>query len=249
MTGALSPNALEAALRRIGEERYHHLHPFHVMLNSGELTKAQVQAWALNRYFYQSRIPIKDATLLSRLEDAGLRREWRRRIIDHDGESDEDGGLRRWLALTDGLGLDRAYVESTDGVLSGTRFAVEAYVQFVHDRTILEAIASSLTELFSPQAISARVRGMLENYDYITPEILAYFEKRPPQAARDSEFALNYVKQYATSPAAQDAVIEALKFKCNVLWAQLDALYHAYVAPGHIPPGAFQPTSEIGGSS
>lgn len=242
----MSPDALEAALRQIGEERYHHLHPFHRMLNAGELTKAQVQAWALNRYFYQSRIPIKDATLLSRLEDPALRREWRRRIVDHDGETDEDGGLRRWIALTDGLGLDRAYVVSTDGVLPGTRFAVEAYVHFVHDRTILEAIASSLTELFSPQAIGARVKGMLANYDYVTPDILAYFDKRPPQAARDSEFALDYVKRHATTPETQAAVLDALKFKCSVLWAQLDALYHAYVAPGHIPPGAFDPDAAGG---
>jgi coenzyme PQQ biosynthesis protein C len=245
----MSADTLEAALRQIGAERYHHLHPFHRMLNAGELTKAQVQAWALNRYFYQSRIPIKDATLLSRLEDPALRREWRRRIVDHDGESDEDGGLRRWLALTDGLGLKRAYVVSTEGVLPGTRFAVEAYVHFVHDRTVLEAIASSLTELFSPQAIGARVQGMLANYDYITPEILAYFDKRPPQAARDSQFALDYVKAHATTPAEQAAVLEALKFKCSVLWAQLDALYHAYVTPGHIPPGAFQPTSETDGAA
>jgi len=241
LTDLLSPDELEAALRKIGEERYHHLHPFQLMLNAGELTRSQVQAWALNRYFYQSRIPIKDATLLARFESADLRREWRRRIVDHDGDTDEEGGLRRWLALTDGLGMDRAYVESTAGVLPGTRFAVEAYVNFVRDRSILEAIASSLTELFSPVAIGARVKGMLENYDYITSDILAYFNKRPPQARRDSEFALDYVKRQAQSSEQQSLVLQALEFKCAVLWAQLDALHHAYVAPGNIPPGAFAP--------
>ena len=38
----------------------------------------------------------------------------------------------------------------------------------------------------------------------------------------------------------QQQVLASLEFKCDVLWAQLDALYHAYVAPGHIPPGAFR---------
>lgn len=241
MSSLASDDRLEAALREVGEERYHHRHPFHTLLNEGRLTKGQVQAWALNRYYYQSRIPMKDAAILSRMDDVALRREWRRRILDHDGETDDDGGLRRWVALTNGLGLDRDYVVSTAGVLPATRFAVEAYVEFVRSRSLLEAIASSLTELFSPMAIGARVRGMLANYDYVTPEILAYFDKRPPQATRDSNFALAYVKAHAKRPDQREAVIKALEFKCDVLWSQLDALYHAYVAPGHIPPGAFRP--------
>lgn len=240
MTELLTPDQLEDRLRAIGETRYHHLHPFHHLLNQGALTKQQVQAWALNRYYYQSMIPVKDSTILARMIDPALRREWRQRIIDHDGNSAEDaGGIRRWLALTDGLGLERTYVESTEGVLPATKFAVEAYVHFTAEKTLLEAIASSLTELFSPMAIGGRVKGMLENYDYITPEILAYFDKRPVQATRDSDFALAYVRDHAKRPDQQQAVIDALTFKCNVLWAQLDALHHAYVEPGNVPPGAF----------
>ncbi len=237
----MSAAQLEQGLRAIGETRYHHLHPFHRQLNAGALTRGQVQAWALNRYYYQSMIPVKDAAILSRMEDPALRREWRRRIVDHDGTCEADGGLARWLALTDGLGLDRAYVVSTQGVLPATRFAVEAYVHFVRDKSLLEAIASSLTELFSPMAIGARVRGMLANYDYVTPDILAYFDKRPEQATRDSDFALAYVLEQARRPDQQQAVLCALRFKCDVLWAQLDALYHAYVTPGHVPPGGFRP--------
>ena len=243
MSVLLSPEDLEARLRAIGEVRYHHLHPFHGLLNSGALNKGQVQAWALNRYYYQSMIPVKDATILSRMGEASLRREWRQRILDHDGASDDEGGIRRWLALTDGLGLDRDFVVSTTGVLPATRFAVEAYVHFVRGRSLLEAIASSLTELFSPMAIGARVSGMLANYDYITTETLAYFDKRPPQATRDSDFALAYVKREARRPDQQRAVLDALSFKCDVLWAQLDALHHAYVVPAMPPPGAFRPES------
>jgi coenzyme PQQ biosynthesis protein C len=147
----------------------------------------------------------------------------------------------RWLRLTDVLGLDRGYVVSTRGLLPGTRFAVEAYVHFVRDRTLLEAIASSLTELFSPVIISERMEGMLANYAFVTRETLAYFDKRPPQAARDSDFALDYVKRNATTPEAQQSVLAALEFKCSVLWSMLDALHHAYVAPKHVPPGAFVP--------
>jgi coenzyme PQQ biosynthesis protein C len=147
----------------------------------------------------------------------------------------------RWLALTDGLGLSQNYVTSTRGILPATRFAVDAYVHFVRERSLLEAIASSLTELFAPAIIAERVSGMLANYDFISKETLAYFDKRLTQAPRDADFALNYVKSHARRPDQQDAVLAALKFKCEVLWVQLDALHHAYVEPGHVPPGAFKP--------
>src|SRR3984957_10892006 len=237
----MTPQELEIALRDIGTRRYHRLHPFHKLLHGGQCTKGQVQAWALNRYHYQAMIPLKDASLLARREDQATRREWRSRLVDHDGEREGEGGIVRWLKLTDGLGLDRNYVASLRGLLPATRFAVEAYVHFVRDKTLLEAIASSLTELFSPAIISERVEGMLKNYDFVTADTLAYFAKRPPQAERDSRFALDYVKQHARTPEAQQSVVAALEFKCSVLWAMLDALYHAYVAPKQRPPGAFAP--------
>jgi coenzyme PQQ biosynthesis protein C/coenzyme PQQ biosynthesis protein PqqD len=240
----LTPHQLEAALRDIGARRYHNLHPFHRLLHGGKLTKGQVQAWALNRYYYQAMIPVKDAALIARCDDPAVRREWRSRLVDHDGESENDGGVARWLALTDALGLDRAYVTSLRGLLPATRFAVDAYVNFVRERSLLEAIASSLTELFSPAIISERVSGMLANYDFVTPETLAYFSKRPPQAERDSDFALAYVKEHATSAERQHAVLAALEFKCDVLWSMLDALYHAYVEPKHVPPGCFMPDEQ-----
>ena len=238
----MEPRDLEAALRDIGARRYHRLHPFHRMLHSGECTKGQVQAWALNRYFYQAMIPIKDASLIARCDDIDVRRAWRTRLVDHDGEDENGGGISRWLKLTDGLGLNRETVTSLSGLLPATRFAVDAYVRFVRERTLLEAIASSLTELFSPAIISERMDGMLAHYDFVTRDTLTYFERRPPEAARDSDFALDYVKRYARTPDAQAAVLAALEFKCDVLWAMLDALHHAYVMPGHIPPGAFVPT-------
>lgn len=237
----LSPAELEAALRDIGAKRYHRLHPFHAMLHNGKCSKGQVQAWALNRYYYQAMIPIKDASLIARCDDSAIRREWRSRLVDHDGENEGDGGIARWLKLTDGLGLDRDYVTSLRGLLPGTRFAVEAYVRFVREKTLVEAIASSLTELFSPVIIGERMAGMLANYDFVSRETMSYFDKRPPQAKKDSDFALDYVKRHALTPRDQRAVLAALEFKCSVLWSMLDALQHAYVDPKLVPPSAFVP--------
>lgn len=239
----LSPDAFLDRLRDVGARRYHDRHPFHQRLHSGRCTRGEVQAWALNRYAYQAAIPRKDATLIARLDDPALRRAWRQRLVDHDGGADGEGGIERWLRLCESLGFARADVVAFRGVLPATRFAVGAYVEFVHERPLLEAVASSLTELFSPQVIKTRVAGMLAHYDFVSAESLSYFTARPEQASRDVESALAYVTAHATTPADQEAVVAALEFKCDVLWAMLDALDHAYGEPGQIPPGAFEPES------
>ena len=237
----MSITEFEAAIRAVGPERYHDLHPFHHMLHGGKLNKGQVQAWALNRYCYQSAVPRKDAAFISRIHDRELRREWLHRVLDHDGHPPEEvGGIERWLILTDGLGLDRDYVISRRGALAATVFAVESYVTFVREQPLVVACASSLTELFAPKIHKERISGMLEGYDFIDDKVLAYFKRRLTQAPRDSEFALQYVLKNAKTRDEQEACVEAVRFKCNVLWVQLDALYNAYVA-GNIPPGAFRP--------
>ena len=178
MSDRLSPEQLEAAIRRVGAERYHDKHPFHALLHGGKLSKAQVQAWALNRYCYQAAVPRKDAALVSRAPARELRREWVQRILDHDGAAGEEGGIERWLVLTDALGLDRDYVTTMRGVLPATRFAVEAYVAFVRERSLVEAVASSLTELFAPSIHRERIAGMLDNYDFIGERALTIAHAR-----------------------------------------------------------------------
>lgn len=237
----LDRDEFEERIRQIGAERYHSLHPFHKLLHGGRCNHGQVQAWVLNRYCYQSHIPLKDAALLSRMEDLELRREWRKRIEDHDGSAGNEGGIERWLVLAEGVGLDRAYVVSGAGMLPATRFAVEAYVRFVRERSLLEAIASSLTELFAPKIHQERIAGLLEHYDFANERTIAYFKRRLTEAPKDVKFGLGYVLREAQTREQQEQVLAAVRFKTDVLWAQLDALYHAYVAPGHIPPGAFLP--------
>ena len=122
----MSPAEFEAALRAIGASRYHNLHPFHRLLHGGDLDRTQVQAWALNRYIYQSRIPVKDAIIISRLPTPALRATWRSRLEDHDGTDGTDGGIARWLHLTDGLGLKREMVTSERAALPATIFAADA---------------------------------------------------------------------------------------------------------------------------
>ena len=245
MTEPLTHELLEQRLRDIGKERYHNNHAFHDLLHSGKLSKGQVQAWALNRYCYQAAIPIKDSTIMARIEDADLRRQWRQRVIDHDGDKPGEGGIERWLKLAEGVGLDRDYVLLREGALPATKFAVGAYVHFVSEKSLLEAIASSLTEMFAPVIIAERVAGMLKNYDFINQDTLAYFTPRLTQAPRDVDFALAYVMEHARTYEQQMQVLQALRFKCDVLWSQLDGLYLSYVQPGLIPPGCFVPDEEI----
>lgn len=233
--------AFEARLRQIGEERYHDKHPFHHLLHSGGCTPDQVRAWVINRYYYQSRIPMKDAAFMSRVSDPDLRRSWRSRIEDHDGRAPGEGGIARWLKLAEAVGLDPDYVSSEVGILPATRFAVDAYVRFVRDEPLLPAMASSLTELFAPKIHKDRIAGLLQNYDFANAESLSYFQNRLKEAPQDVAFGLKWVLDHAVTPADQDAAAKALVFKTEVLWAQLDALWSAYVEPARIPHDAWQP--------
>jgi pyrroloquinoline-quinone synthase len=236
--------AFLARIRRIGEERYHSLHPFHRLLHGGKLNRGQVQAWVLNRFYYQARIPLKDAALLSRMEDPALRRSWRKRIEEHDGGPGNEGGIERWLVLAEAVGLDRGRVLRHEGLLPGVRFAVDAYVQFVRERSLIEAIASSLTELFAPSIHEERIAGLLKHYDFANERTLAYFQRRLKEAPEDVAFTLKWVLERADTRERQQAVLDAVTFKTDLLWAQLDALHHAYVVPALPPPGAFRPEQE-----
>jgi coenzyme PQQ biosynthesis protein C len=231
---------LSTRLEQIGQERYHHRHPFHRMMHEGRLDRGQLQAWALNRFYYQSRIPIKDAIILSRSEDRDFRVAWRKRIVDHDGEGKSEGGIERWLRLSEAAGLSREVVRSGQGVLPATRYAVDAYLDLVRNRTFLEAVASSLTELFSRDLISLRVGALKKHYPWLAGG-LDYFTARLSEAPEDAKFAFEWVAEHARTRAAQESAMAALERKCDILWAQLDALYFAYVQPAWPPPGAFRP--------
>lgn len=244
-SSALIPQAeFIAQFRVIGKERYHHQHPFHLLMHEGKLRRGQLQAWALNRYLYQARIPIKDAAILARSEDPDFRRAWRKRIIDHDGNPGTPGGIEKWLRLVEATGLSRAQAIQGEGILPATRYAVHAYVDFVRSRSHLEAVASSLTELFSKDLITLRVDRLREHYPWLSSG-LDYFEGRMTQAPEDATFALDWVVQHARTGEQQQAALNALRAKCDILWAMLDALYFAYVTPGWPPPGAFRPADTL----
>ncbi len=245
MAEMFDKQGLRDYLQRTGEAMYHHTHPFHLRMHAGELTRGQMQAWALNRFYYQSIIPIKDSIILSKSHDAKFRLAWRKRIVDHDGDPahpEKPGGIEKWVQLAEATGLDAAYVQSYKGILPGVRYAVDSYVDLVTRGTLLEAVASSLTELFAGSLIALRMDALRKHYPWIVPG-LAYFEGRLTQAPEDAKFAFDYAFEHATTPELQELVVECLRRKCALLWAQLDAIHYSYVEPGNIPPspGVFHP--------
>ena len=219
-------------LRREGESRYHDRHRYHVLMHEGKLSREQLQQWVLNRYYYQTRIPIKDALILSKSEDPEFRRMWIRRIHDHDGVAEGEGGLAMWLRLAEGVSLDPEEVASCRSVLPGVRFACDAYVELVRSRSLLEAVASSLTEFFAPDIMSRRVLAWEKHYPWVDPKMLEYFRTRVSRARRDSEEAIEFVARHATTYELQERSVAALIRKTEILWHLLDCLYAAYVAPG-----------------
>ena len=220
--------AFVARLKEEGEKRYHDRHPFHVKMHAGQLTKEQIQGWVLNRFYYQTRIPIKDAIILSKSEDPVFRRSWIRRIHDHVGLQEGEGGLASWLRLAKGVGLDVDEVKSLSRVLPAVRFACDGYVQLVRERSLLEAVASSLTEFFSPDIMAKRIVAWEQHYPWVDPETMEYFRGRVTRAKADSREAIDYVTARATTPELQDKCVDALITKTHILWALLDAVQLAY---------------------
>src|SRR5271169_1780344 len=216
----LTLEELRAAMRQVGEERYHHKHPFHRLMHQGKLSRGQLQAWALNRYYYQSIIPIKDAIVLSRATDPAFRRVWRKRIVDHDGQDGPDendqrqGGILRWIKLAEATGLDRERVTRADEILPATRFIGNEYLNLVRTRPFLECVASSLTELFSRDLITLRMEKLRHHYPWLASG-LDYFEARLTEAPEDAAFAIKYAFDNAATRAEQERVVQALRDKCD----------------------------------
>jgi pyrroloquinoline-quinone synthase len=228
MSGAaLAPGAFVARMRSEGAARYHDHHPFNVRMHAGALSRQELQRWVTNRFYYQTRIPIKDALILSKSEDSAFRRKWIRRIADHDGANDGDGGLAEWLVLAQGLGLEAREVSSCQGVLPGVRYACDAYVELVRSRSLVEAVASSLTEHFAPDILRTRIAAWEKHYPWVDARALAYFRSRVPRATRDAEEALAFVVDNASSRAVQEACVRALLDKCSILWSMLDVIAEA----------------------
>lgn len=225
----LSQDAFLEWLKREGSHRYHDRHPFHELMHNGGLTKTQLQQWVLNRYYYQTRIPIKDALIVSKSEDPTFRRMWLRRIRDHDGEREGEGGLALWLGLARGVGLKVDEVKSFQYVLPGVKFACDDYVRFVRDAPLLEAVASSLTELFAPSLMARRLEAWKQHYPWVRAESLEYFQLRISRATLDSNQAVEFVVQHATTYSLQERCVEALIRKADILWTMLDHLSTAYV--------------------
>lgn len=227
----LSETAFVDLLRREGKARYHDRHPFHVAMHTGRLSPDELRAWVANRYYYQTRIPKKDALLVSRSDDPSFRRTWLRRIVDHDGEREGEGGIAQWERLGIGVGLDVQEMRAFAHVAPGVRFACDAYLTLVRERPFVAAVASSLTEFFSPDIMAERVKAWEQHYPWVHTDTLAYFRGRVSRARQDSHEALAWVTAHATTRELQEACVDALVEKTTILWGLLDAVAATQRAP------------------
>ena len=227
MTAVLTPDELEESLRAHAKQN-HSEHPFHRRMNNGQSSREEIRGWVANRFYYQVNIPRKDGAILSSCPDSEVRRRWVQRIIDHDGTTEGTGGIESWLRLGEAVGMTREELEDSRHLLPGVRFAVDAYVNFTRTRPWVEAVASSLTELFAPDLMAERLSAFERHYTWIDPKGLAYFRARITQAPRDSEHGLEIVRKYCVTPESQAAAVAALSFKCDVLWSMLDSIDQAY---------------------
>lgn len=232
-----SRDEFEAKLREQGKA-YHIFHPFNVMLNEGKATESQIQGWVANRFYYQVAIPIKDAAVLSNCTDREVRREWIKRMLDHDGcdipGAEDEGGIEAWIRLGTATGLSREEVVDLRHVVPGVRFAVDAYVEFARTRPWQESVCASLTELFAPKIHKQRLATWPEHYPWIDSDGLIYFRNRVTQARRDVEHGLTITLDYFNTPELQQRALDILNFKLDVLWQMNDAMALKYGLPDKV---------------
>lgn len=228
---AWSAGEFETQLRAKGKA-YHIHHPFNVALNSGRASREQIRGWVANRFYYQINIPLKDAAILANCPDRAMRREWVRRILDHDGYGEDAGGIEAWVRLGEAVGLRPQEMWSLEHVVPGVRFAVDAYVNFARRAPWQEAVCASLTELFAPQIHRERLASWPVHYGWIDPRGLEYFRSRIPLATRDVQQGLDVTLAYFTTRAAQQRALDILQMKLDILWSMLDAIQQRYAGAG-----------------
>ncbi len=217
----------EARLREKGKA-YHIHHPYNVMLNTGKASPEQIRGWVANRFCYQIAIPVKDAAILSNCPDREVRRQWVRRILDHDGYGEDAGGIEAWIRLGLAVGLAREEITDLRHVIPGVRFAVDAYVNFARRAPWQKAVCSSLTELFAVDIHKQRLANWPEHYPWIESDGLQYFRNRVSQARRDVEQGLAVTLDYFDTRSTQMRALDILQFKLDVLWAMNDAMAQHY---------------------
>lgn len=227
----LRPWSREEFQQRLLEKgRFYHIHhPFHLAMNSGRCTKAQVQGWVANRFYYQACIPVKDAAILANCPDRRIRQQWIQRVLDHDGHGEDAGGIEAWLRLAEAVGLEREEVLSFRHVLPGVRFACDAYVNFARRACWQEAACSSLTELFAPAIHQKRLDNWPQHYPWIDAQGYDYFRKRLREARADVQQGLAITLDHFVTREQQQHALDVLQMKLDVLWCMLDAMQMAYV--------------------
>ena len=223
----LEPDALVGALRAFSTS-YYAEHPFHRLMHEGKLTPRQLQGWVANRLCYQRAIPRKDAAILSNCPDPAVRRRWLSRIVDHDGTEPGGGGIELWVRLGGALGVPREEMEDERHVLPGVRLAAESYVTFCKTRPWVDAVASSLTELFASGLMRRRLEAFPAHYPWVDADGLAYFRSRLVQAPRDVTHGLEIVTAHCTTVETQRRAFDALAFKLEMLWVMIDTIHNAY---------------------
>ncbi|MDA8617448.1 pyrroloquinoline-quinone synthase PqqC [Gammaproteobacteria bacterium] len=228
MTEAWTRKEFEEKLKEKGR-LYHIHHPYQVSMNSGKSNKAQIQGWVANRFYYQTTIPIKDASIMANCSERDVRRQWMQRILDHDGVDGDDGGIEAWLRLGESVGMSRQEIQSQEHVLPGVRFACDAYLNFARRASWQEAACSSLTELFAPEIHQKRLNTWPDHYPWIDIEGYQYFRKRLSEARRDVQHGLDITLEHFKTREQQEQALGILQFKLEVLWSMLDAMQIAYV--------------------
>lgn len=202
--------------------RYHINHPVDQYIMEGKATKEFIQSWVANRFYYQTIIPMKDATIISKCTDQKVRQEWVKNILDHDLPN---GGIDNWILLAEKVGINKQDLINFKHVLPGVKFACNEYINFVKSADWKLAIASCLTVVYADEIHTARINNWPNHYEWLDKDAYSYFRNRQNEAKHEKDVALNYVLEWFTKAEDQVKVLETIKLKQDILWSILDNLY------------------------
>ena len=229
MAGAWSKSEFAAEVRKALEPRYVDKHPFMQALYRGKLTRKQVQAWIVNRFYLQNCIGSKDAAVLSNCPVPEVRRIWISRTLRREGMGDSVGDVDGWLQFAEAAGLKKQAVLEAR-CLPGVRFAVDGLVNFARKASWLEGIATSLYEVPARAELVKRTDALKGHYPWIGAEGMKFFLSRLARVDRDSEAVVDLVSAYATDRRSQASAIQAALTMSDVVWSIHDSVYMNYVA-------------------
>jgi pyrroloquinoline-quinone synthase len=200
-------------------------HPFMKLLYSGKLSPHQMKVWIINRYYFLKFVPVKDAIIMSKCTDLGLRKLWLSRLARRVGIGGYLGDVQGWEMFAEAAGVSRRELKDSKIVLPEVRKAVKSYLDFVRSVNWLYAMSASIAEAMFIEELPRRLKSLIEMYEWIEPSGLEFFFQRLTYLNEEINLLSDAINKKIHSVKQLNNCIRAIIFNCNLQWTMLNSIY------------------------